>query len=155
MSKQWAGLLGFQGEPYLWIKVKSLQSVDDQGVLCQPVIHDHVEAVHEGGSFDNGLVVGIVKALEPRGEDKCAPLRHVRWNKLQMKERNKHSSQRRISEPLTQQMEPCTAHLFAHCRGDGGKKSVCIPLHHHLRCRLSRVCDAFLNIIFISHNFPQ
>lgn len=50
---------------YLWIKVESLQSVDDQGVLSQPIIHDHVEASQERGSLDNGLVVGIVQTLEP------------------------------------------------------------------------------------------
>lgn len=85
MCEDSAGILCFQGEPYLWIEVKSLQSVDDQGELCQPVIHDHVEAVQEGGSLDYGLVVGIVETLEPREQDKCTPLQHERRNKLQRK----------------------------------------------------------------------
>lgn len=55
----------FPGAAYLWIEIKSLQSVDDQRVLCQLIVHDHVDAAHEGRSLDNGLVVGIVEALEP------------------------------------------------------------------------------------------
>lgn len=50
---------------YLWIKIESLQRVDDQGVLGQPIIHDRAEAIQERGSIDNGLVVGIVETLEP------------------------------------------------------------------------------------------
>lgn len=88
----------FPGEPYLWIEVKSLQSVDDQGELCQPVIHDRVEAVQEGGSLDNGLVVGIVETLEPREQGKCTPLQRECRNKLQRKEKEKHSSQAGVCE---------------------------------------------------------
>lgn len=55
---------------YLGIEIESLQCVDDQGVLCEPIIHDHVEAVQERRSLYNGLVVGIVQTLEPK-EDKC------------------------------------------------------------------------------------
>lgn len=88
----------FLGEPYLWIEVKSLQSVDDQRELCQTVIHDRVKTIQEGGSLDNGLVVGIIQTLEPREENKCTPLQQEGKNKLHRKERNKHSSQTRICE---------------------------------------------------------
>lgn len=58
-------MYGRPNQRYLGIKVESLQGVDDQGVLSQPIIHDHVEASQERGSLDNGLVVGIVQTLEP------------------------------------------------------------------------------------------
>lgn len=48
---------------YLWVEVEPLQRVDDQRVLGQPVIHDHVEAVQERRSLDDGLVVGVVQTL--------------------------------------------------------------------------------------------
>lgn len=71
-------------EPYLWIQIESLQCVDDQGVLRQPVIHDLVEAVQEGRSLNNGLVVGIVETLEAT-EDKHTLLK----GKWQRKENTK------------------------------------------------------------------
>lgn len=55
----------WQIQHYLWIQIKSLQSVNNQGVLCQPIVHDHVKAIQEGRSLNNGLVVGIVQTLEP------------------------------------------------------------------------------------------
>lgn len=108
------------GAAYLWIEVESLQRVDDQRVLCQPVVHDHVEAVHEGRSLDNRLVVGIVEALEPDN----APLQHERRHKVQRKARKENGSQKRTSETLAEQMEECNAHLLALCRGDGRKKNL-------------------------------
>lgn len=57
------------GQNYLRIEIESLQRVNNQGVFCQMIVHDHVEAIQEGGSLNNGLVVGIVQTLEPK-EDK-------------------------------------------------------------------------------------
>lgn len=51
---------------YLWVEIKSLQCVYDQRVLCQPIIHDHVQAVQERRSLDDGFVVGIIQTLEAR-----------------------------------------------------------------------------------------
>lgn len=51
-------------EHYLWIQVESLQRVDDQGVLCEPVVHDHVETPQERRSLNDGLVVRIIQTLE-------------------------------------------------------------------------------------------
>ena len=45
---------------HLWIEIESLQCVNNQGVLRQSIIHDHVEAVQERRGLNNGLVVGIV-----------------------------------------------------------------------------------------------
>lgn len=48
---------------YLWIEIESLQSVNNQRILSQPIIHHHVEAIQERRSLNNGLVVGIVQTL--------------------------------------------------------------------------------------------
>lgn len=49
---------------YLWIEVKSLESVDNQGILCEPIVHDGVKTIQEWRSLDNGFVIGIVQTLQ-------------------------------------------------------------------------------------------
>lgn len=128
---------------YLRIEIESLQCVDDQGVLCEPIIHDHVEAVQERRSLYNGLVVGIVQTLEPK-EDKCTWLKSCRQNETDVKQskgrvteggrdkekRSEKDSRQTLNITLqhTAQTEetlsrwlPLTAHLVTHCRGDGRK----------------------------------
>lgn len=51
---------------YLWVEIKSLQCVDNQGVLRQPIVHDHVKAIQERRSLNDGFVIRIIKTLKPK-----------------------------------------------------------------------------------------
>lgn len=55
-----------EGKKYLRIEIKSLQCVNHQRMLRQPIVHDHMEAFQKGGSLNNGFVVGIVKSLKSK-----------------------------------------------------------------------------------------
>lgn len=69
----------FKKQHYLRVEIESLQRVNNQRVFCQTVIHDHVQAVQEGGSLDDRLVVGIVQTLEAK-EDTDTSLKEL-WKR--------------------------------------------------------------------------
>lgn len=146
---------------YLRIEIESLQCVDDQGVLCEPIIHDHVEAVQERRSLYNGLVVGIVQTLEAK-EDKCTWLKSCRQNETDIKQskgrvteggrdkekRSEKDSRQTLNITLqhTAQTEETLSRwlpLTARNTLQGWRKkkySVCIWLH--LQCHLSQGHEA-------------
>lgn len=85
---------------YLWIEIESLQRVDNKRVLCQPIVHDHVEAFQERWSLNNGLIVGIVQTLKSK-EDKYTWLEKKNLKKTKKLERNVKVDRQRDRERRT------------------------------------------------------
>lgn len=110
---------------YLWVEIKSLQCVYNQGILCQPIIHDHVEAVQERGGLDYGFVVRIIQTLEPKDSTSnrlhswTQKERQVWWwvtDRLAPQKTHSASQPHALREPeKTIQSLPCTA-LLSHPR---------------------------------------
>lgn len=122
-------------EPYLWIQIESLQCVDDQGVLRQPVIHDLVEAVQEGRSLNNGFVVRIVETLEAT-EDKHTLLKGKWQRKENTKEEQTQQAYVRSSAEILSRWQQLICWRSA--RVTEGKKELC-------------ACDYTVTFSVISH----
>lgn len=69
-------------------------------MLRQTVVHDHVEAVQEGRSFNDRLVVGIIKTLQRKRKVPFRKLKRETSEKRKTKGKRKISSKRTLNKSL-------------------------------------------------------
>lgn len=116
-----------QNQYYLWIEIESLQRVNNQGILRQPVVHDHVKAVQERRGLDNRLVVGIVQTLVSKRTLHTEDYRKKKGSRRLLKITPAPQLRRSWNElHELSRLSRLAAHLAAHSRGRQDKYSVFI-----------------------------